>query len=374
MSPPAPNKRLLSLDVFRGATIAAMILVNNPVDWDYAYSQLRHANWNGWTFTDMIFPFFLFIIGVSGTFSLTRRKERGETDTYLLFQITRRSVILFALGLVLTSFPHYQFSNIRIPGVLQRIALCYFFTAWISLKSSVRMQACWTVALLLVYSLMLEFIPVPGVGGGVLEVGKDFASYIDSILLKNHLWSNETPWDPEGIVSTIPAIASTLFGTLTGHWLRSSRTMERKVFGMLVSGLCLIALGRFFGLWLPINKGLWTSSYSIFMAGWALVCFTLFYWVIDLKGYNRWSKGLAIYGMNPIAAYTLSILLDKLLRGIRWKDPDGHYVRLKFYLFDHVFSPVAGPRDASLLYSISFVLVVFVVVYIMYRKRWFLKI
>jgi predicted acyltransferase len=374
MSTQTTNIRLLSLDVFRGATIAAMILVNNPVDWDYAYSQLRHATWNGWTFTDMIFPFFLFIIGISMTFSLERRREKGDTDGKLMLQIARRTFVLFALGVVLTNFPRLDLSNIRIPGVLQRIALCYFFAALIFLKSGLRGQVSWTIGLLASYWLMLILIPVPGFGAGMLEPGKNLPTYIDSILLKNHLWSNLTSWDPEGIGSTIPAIASTLFGVLTGHWLRSENPMERKTVWMLVVGLMLLALGWISSIWLPINKGLWTSSYSVFMAGWAVVIFALLYWLVDVKGYERWSRPFAIYGKNAITAYILSVALDGLMTHIRLRGPTGRHVKLKMYIFDHFFITIAGPKGDSLLYSITFVLVIFAIVWIMHKKRWFLKI
>jgi predicted acyltransferase len=374
MSTQTTQGRLLSLDVFRGATIASMILVNNPVDWDYAYSQLRHASWNGWTFTDMIFPFFLFIIGVSLTFSFEHRRQKGDTDAKLMLQVARRTLVLFVLGVVLTNFPRFDPSNFRIPGVLQRIALCYFFAALIFLKSGFRGQVFWTIGLLTSYWLMLILIPVPGIGPGVLEPGKNLPTYIDSILLRNHLWSNYVPWDPEGIGSTIPAIASTLFGVLAGHWLRSEYSMETKTSRMLAVGLMLLAFGWISSFWLPINKGLWTSSYSIFMAGWALVCFAVLYWIVDVKGYERWSKPFAIYGKNAIAAYILSIALDGLMTHIRLKGPTGRHVKLKMYAFDHFFIKLGGPNGDSLLYSISFVLVIFAIVWIMYRKRWFLKI
>ncbi|MHC1744788.1 MAG: acyltransferase family protein [Syntrophobacteraceae bacterium] len=373
MSTPAVHNRLRSLDVFRGATIAAMILVNNPVDWDYAYSQLRHATWNGWTFTDMIFPFFLFIIGVSITLSLESRKKIGNSNARLMLRIAKRAVVLFVLGIALTNFPRFDLSNFRIPGVLQRIALCYLFAALIYLQSGFRGQVCWTIGLLTGYWMMLVIIPVPGVGAGVLEPGKSLPTYIDSVILGNHLWSNYIPWDPEGIGSTIPAIASTLFGVLAGHCLRSPSSMEMKTFRMLTSGLLLLLLGWTFSFWLPINKGLWTSSYSVFMAGWALICFAVLYWLVDVQGHDRWSQPFAIYGKNALAAYILSVVLDGLLTQIRVRAPTGRSVRLKMFIFDHFFR-VTGPKGDSLLYSITFVLVIFFIVWALYRKRVFLKI
>jgi predicted acyltransferase len=369
------QERLLSLDVFRGATIAAMILVDNPVDWDYPYSQMRHASWNGWTLTDMIFPFFLFIVGISTSLSIASGLEKGKSQTRLMFQIAKRTVILFVLGLLLTNFPHYhQLAYIRIFGVLQRIALCYFFAALIRLKTGIHAQILCTALLLFCYWIMMAFVPVPGIGAGVLEPGQNFATYIDSLVLKNHLWSNYPPWDPEGIGTTIPAVASTLFGVLTGHWLRTQHSGDSRAMGMMIAGLFLLALGQILDSWIPINKNLWSSSYSIFMAGWALICFALCHWIVDVKHYTKWSKGLAIFGMNPIAAYTLSILLDGLLMIIRWQGPDRHGIRLKFFVFDHFFALFAGPRIGSFLYSIGFMMVIFLCVWIMYRKRWFLKV
>ncbi len=373
MSTPAVHSRLQSLDVFRGATIAAMILVNNPVDWDYAYAQLRHATWNGWTFTDMIFPFFLFIIGISMTFSFERRKQLGDSNGKLMLQVARRTVVLFALGVFLTNFPRFDLSTLRIPGVLQRIALCYLFAALIFLKTGVRGQVCWTIGLLAGYWLMLVCVPVPGVGAGVLEPGKSLPTYIDSLLLGSHLWSIYVPYDPEGVGSTIPAIASTLFGVLAGRCLRSEFSMESKTLQMLGAGLVLLLVGWTLSHWLPINKGLWTSSYSVFMAGWAFACFAILYWVVDVKGYERWSKPFAIYGKNAIAAYTLSVLLNALMTHVRLRSPTGRHVRLKMYVFDH-FLRLTGPKGDSLIYSIAFVLVIFAIVWVLYRKRLFLKI
>lgn len=369
---PLPGGRLLSLDVFRGAAIAAMILVNNPVDWDYAYSQLRHASWNGWTLTDMIFPFFLFITGVSLTFSSERRRAAGDTDARVLKQIARRAVILFTLGILLTNLTRLDWSQLRIPGVLQRIALCYFLAALIALKSGIRGLVLWTSGLLAAYWVMLTAVPVPGVGPGVLEPGKSLPTYIDSLLLGDHLWSPYLPWDPEGPASTIPAVSSTLFGVLTAQWLRSPPPMEAKPAPMLAAGLALSALGQVMALWIPINKGLWTPSYATFMGGWAMVCLGLLYGLIDVKGCERWSRPLAILGRNAIAAYILSVVLDALLTGIRLTGPTGRPVRLKIVVFDQFYARLAGPRVSSLLYALSFVLVIFAVVWLMHRKRWFL--
>ena len=277
------RNRLCSLDAFRGLTIAAMILVNCPGTYGSVYPQLRHAEWNGWTFTDTIFPAFLFIMGVSMVFSFAGRKQNGAINSRLQFQIVKRTLILFALGLFINDFPVFHLSTIRVPGVLQRIALCYFFTSLIILKSSVRGQVCWLIGLLSSYWLMMRFVPVPEIGTGVLEPGRNFAAYIDSLFLDGHMWMHYETWDPEGLLSTIPAIGTTLFGVLAAHWLRSDLPGGRKVIGLFLAGVVLFALGWVLGGWFPINKSIWTSTFSIFMAGIASIGLALFYWIIDLQ-------------------------------------------------------------------------------------------
>ena len=222
------HDRMVSLDAFRGAAIAAMILVNNPGRWSKAYPALRHAQWNGWTLADCVFPLFLFIVGVAVVFSLAKHKESTDHDTKTVLRILRRTGILFGLGLLLNGFPEYDLSDLRIPGVLQRIAICYLAASLIILKTRIITQAWIVVGLLVSYWLMLEFIPVPGVGAGILEPGKNLPSYVDGLLLQGHLWYNIRPYDPEGLLSTIPAISTTLLGVLTGHWLRSSSLAGRQ--------------------------------------------------------------------------------------------------------------------------------------------------
>ncbi len=266
--PSAPKGRLASLDAFRGFTIALMILVNSPGDPAAVYSNLSHVDWNGWTFADSVFPSFLFIVGVSIVFSFARQKEKGIRNSAFMVRLLRRTIILFALGLFINLFPAFHLSTIRIPGVLQRIALCYFFASLIVLKADLRGRILWLIGLLASYWLMMRFIPVPGIGAGVLEPGQNFAAWVDSHFLSGHMWSYyDGEWDPEGIVSTIPAIATTLFGVLTGQWLRSSLPERRKVAGMVCAGVVLLIAGYILDRWLPINKSIWTSTFSIFMAG-----------------------------------------------------------------------------------------------------------
>ena len=375
--------RLLSLDAFRGATIAGMILVNNPGSWSEIYPQLRHAAWNGWTFTDWIFPFFLWIVGVAMTFSFAKRVEAGDSKGGLMLHVLRRAVIIFGLGLFLTGFPFglalghkFSWETIRIPGVLQRIAVCYLIASSIFLVTKVRGQVIWTVCLLTGYWLLMKLVNVPGFGAGVLEPTGNLCWYIDSKYLAGHTWTGAPVpgFDPEGIVSTLPAIATTLFGVLTGQWLRSKRSPEEKTAWMFVVGNAMLLLGAILDIWLPINKNLWTTSYSVFMAGWALVCLSMFYWLIDAKGYRRWATPLVIYGMNAIAVFVLSGLVGKLLYLIKWTTASGATVTVKSFVYDSCFVPFFSPINASLFSAIAFVLVMFIVGWVMWLKGWFVKI
>ncbi len=359
------KNRLVSLDVFRGAAIAAMILVNNAgAD---AYIQLKHSPWHGWTFTDTIFPFFLWIIGVAMVFSFKKRLEQGVDKRTLFLHILRRSLILFALCLFLNGFPDFTISTIRIPGVLQRIAVCYFFAGTLFLQTKLRGQILWTTGLLLGYWAVLKLVPVPGFGAGVLEQEGNLAQYIDLGLLKGHMLYAR--WDPEGIISTIGAVVTVLFGILTGQVLVSRNDPAKKIVWMLAAGAGLVLAGLIMNVWLPINKNLWTSSYAVFMAGLALILFSLFYFAIDLKGYKKWSRPFAIYGMNAITVYIVSVLITKTLMII---DLGG--VSLWDVIYTNVYLHFVNPANASLLFALTHVFLLYVVSYAMYRQKLFIKI
>jgi len=373
--PVALKGRLTSLDAFRGFTIALMILVNSPGDPGAVYAPLTHVVWNGWTFADTVFPSFLFIVGVSLVFSFARQEEKGTPNSAYMVRLLRRTIILFALGLFLNSFPSFQLSTIRIPGVLQRIALCYFFASLIVLNAGLRGRILWLVGLLASYWLMIRFIPVPGIGAGVLEPGKNFAAWVDSLFLSGHMWSYYGgAWDPEGIVSTIPAIATTLFGVLTGQWLRSSLPERRKIAGMVCAGLFLLIAGCILDRWLPINKSIWTSTFSIFMAGVALVCLAFFHWSIDIADFSRWAKPLIILGLNPITVYVLSEVLDTILRILNVPMSKGQVINCQTYMFKSLCVPIAKSETASLIYGVLTLLSMYLVAWIMWRKRLFIKI
>jgi predicted acyltransferase len=378
-----PSDRLLSLDAFRGATVAGMILVNNPGTWGALYPQLEHARWNGWTFTDLIFPFFLWIVGVAIHFAFTRRMQKGAAKKKLFLHALQRSLIIFGLGLFLSGFPfgllfghHFLFATIRIPGVLQRIAVCYLAASAIWLWSGLRTQILWVVGLFSAYWVAFKLIPVPGYGAGVLEPMGNLPWYIDSHVLAGHTWSGAPVpgFDPEGIMSSLPAIGTTLLGVLTGRWLLTNTTKEEKTAWMFVAGNVLLLLGAVLDMWMPINKNLWTPTFSIFMCGWALVCLAVFYWLIDVKGYIRWSRPFQMYGVNAIAVFVLSGLVARLLGLIKLVQPDGSLVSLQQWLFHTLFLPLGSPVNASLLYAIGFNLVMFTVVWGLWVKKIIIKV
>lgn len=383
MSSSPDSKRLTSLDVFRGATIAGMNLVNNPGDWGNIYAPFKHASWHGWTYTDTIFPFFLWIVGVAMTLSFAKRMERGDDRGKLFKHVAIRSAVIFAVGLFLSGFPfglafghHFSFSEIRIPGVLQRIAVCYLVTSLIYLTTGIAGQIRWAVSLLAVYWLAMKLIPVPGFGPALWEPTGNLCWYIDSNLLAGHTWSGAPVpgFDPEGIFSTLPAIATTLFGLLTGHFLRANLEREERTAWMFTGGCFVLLVGLVMDNWLPINKNLWTSSYAVFMAGLALICFACCHWLIDIKGHKTWSKPFEVYGLNALAMFILAGLIGRLTAVIKWPQEDGTIISLKAFYYKNLFLSWADPMAASFLHSLFFVTVLYGVAHVMYKKHWFVKI
>ena len=373
--PAATKGRLASLDAFRGFTIASMILVNSSGDTGAVYSPLSHADWNGWTFADTVFPSFLFIVGVSLVFSFAKQEEKGISNSAFMVRILKRTIILFALGLFINIFSEFSLSDVRIPGVLQRIALCYFFASLIVLKAGLRGCILWLIGLLASYWLMMRLIPIPGIGAGVLEPGQNFAAWVDSHFLSGHMWSYYCgEWDPEGIASTIPAIATTLFGVLTGQWLKSSLPERRKVTGMVCAGLVLLIAGYILDRWLPINKNIWTSTFSIFMAGVALVCLAFFHWLIDIADFSRWAKPFIILGLNPITVYVLSQVSDTTLWVLNPVMSFAHGINYELYLCKSFHTSIVKPETVALLHPLLIILFMYLIAWIMWRKRLFIKI
>jgi predicted acyltransferase len=365
--------RLVSLDVFRGITIAGMVLVNNPGTWEHIYWPLEHAQWHGWTPTDFVFPFFLFIVGVAITLAFGSRVESGSTsDLYL--KIVKRSLIIFGIGLFLNALPYFGLSELRIPGVLQRIAACYFFASILFLTTKRRTQVAITIALLLGYWLLVKVIPAPGFTAGDLTKEGSLPSFIDRVVFGKHVWAQAKVYDPEGLLSTIPALATTLIGVLTGSWLRSKRSGYEKVAGLFVAGAICVAIGWAWNSFFPINKALWTSSYVLFTGGLALQFLALCYWMIDIKGYRRWARPFEIFGLNAIALYVVADLIAVLLEVIHISGPDGAKISLGSWVFEKLFASWASPVNASLAFAVTFVLVCLGLMWILYRRKIFIKI
>lgn len=384
-----PN-RLVSLDAFRGFTIAAMLLVNNPGDWSQLYSQLAHAKWNGWTFTDWIFPFFLFISGVSMSLSLGRLSAAGADKGALLRKLSARAGVVFLIGLALNLYPYFNLETVRIPGVLQRIAVCTLLAGPIVVYFSWRQQCAWIFGLFAVYSVLMLLVPVPDANGvvaaGALEPGRDFGAYIDRQLLNGHLWVSSKTWDPEGLVSTLPALCSLLFGVLCGRYLfhdvGQSTTKVEKTVWLLLTGLGGLWLGSILDVtFMPINKSLWTVSYCIFMTGWSLIVFGAFYWLLDASPSAAlrdragvWMRPFVIYGMNALFIFALSGVIAKTLGWIKFAQEDGGLRSLKAVLYEPVKALGMAPVDASLVFALLFNVCMFFIAWFMWHKRWFVKV
>ena len=280
MSTKSTSKRLISLDFFRGVTIIGMILVNTPGSWNYVYAPLQHAEWNGITPTDFVFPFFIFIVGVSIVLAYTKYLEKGKDRGDMVPKIIRRSLTIFALGIFLNLFPEFDLSNIRIPGVLQRIAIVFFACALLFLYTSKKTQWWIGGGLLVGYWLVIAFIPHPELGLSLSEPGLNIAAWVDSTLIPGTLYQGT--WDPEGILSTLPAIASGISGMIAGHLIVSGRSRERIVIGLMVGGLLAFAAGNVWDWFFPINKNLWTSSYVLYTSGLASMTLGACYYWIDV--------------------------------------------------------------------------------------------
>lgn len=365
-------ERVVSLDVFRGITIAGMILVNNPGSWSSIYPALKHAEWHGWTPTDFIFPFFLFIVGVAITLSFKNRLAKGATKKELVSHIFRRGVIIFGLGMFLHLFPYFNFSTVRIPGVLQRIAVVYLFASMMYLFFSIRVQVIISIIILIFYWLAMTVIPVPNYGAGNLTPDGNLAAYIDRLIFSGHMW--KTNWDPEGLLSTFPAIVTTMLGIFTGLWLGKDKEKYKITTGMFVAGYVLIVLGVIWDMGFPINKYIWTSSYVLFMGGMALNFLAFCYYVIEIKNIKWWTQPFLVFGMNAIASFFLSSLFAKILNIIKVTDLHDESISLKGYIFKNFFEPYFAPLNASLFFAICYVVLWYLIMLIFYKKRIFIKV
>jgi predicted acyltransferase len=400
-SPRPPRERLLSLDVFRGMTIAGMLLVNNPGSWGAIYPPLEHAAWNGWTPTDLIFPFFLFIVGITTHLSLEARRARGDDEDALLRQVIRRGLLIFLAGFLVNGFPFFTWGAVdaianpsfiervvdrlyhwRIMGVLQRIGLAYMFAALLSFKTTLKQQVAIIATLLFGYWFAMTLVPVPPNGFLGIDVlnspPETLAAYFDRLLLDwgkygNHLWVSSLTWDPEGPFSTIPAIGTVMLGIICGRWIKSPRPLSERLAGMFAVGSIAMMLGLMWHWSFPINKSLWTSSYVLFTAGMAAVALATCMWIIDEHGVTRWTKPFVVYGMNPIVAFVGSGVAARLIYSIIKVESNGRPIALETWIYQTFYASWLEPRNASLLFAITFVLVWLAILWVLYRRRIFVK-
>jgi len=393
------RERLLSLDVFRGITVAGMLLVNDPGTWSAIFPPLEHAEWHGWTPTDLIFPFFLFIVGITTHLSMAARRARGDDDSALIKQILRRGAIIYLLGLAMALFPFFQWGNIqslpnasawdrilyriehvRLLGVLPRIAIVYVCAALITLKTNLRQQIIIIATLLFGYWFAMTLIPVPGENeiGALLLHTKDrnLAAYFDRLILTtNHTWTGSVTFDPEGPLSTLPAIATAMLGVIAGTWIaRKDKSLLERISGLFAAGSLGMVAGLMWNWSFPINKSLWTSSYVVFTAGMALVTLATIMWLVDYNNIKGWTKPFVVFGVNPIVAFVGSGVFARLIYTL-WKvDYNGKTTSIQDAIYQSVFLPWLPPRVASLAFAITFVLFWYAILLVLYRRKIILKV
>jgi len=383
-----PKQRLLSLDFFRGLTVASMILVNNPGSWSHIYAPLEHAEWNGCTPTDLIFPFFLWIVGVSIAFAMGSNKADPSTHQKTIIKAIKRGITLYLLGFFLAIFGKIMaviidgkslaeaFQTVRLLGVLQRIGIVFTISSIIFLRVSNKGIFKLFIAILAIYWALMTFVPVPGIGYANLEKETNLAAWIDrGILTEAHTWASSKTWDPEGVLSTLPAIATCLFGILVGVWLRNKEVDQpTKVAWLFTSGLAAVILGLLWDLQFPINKALWTSSYVLYAGGLASIGLALCYWLIDVQGYKRITTPFVVYGVNAITVFFLAGLMPRVLNLIKLSNADGTKSALLEKVYTTFYTPFFSPINASLLWAITYVLGFYILLYFMYKKNIIIKV
>jgi predicted acyltransferase len=399
VAPTSARERLLSLDVFRGLTIAGMLLVNDPGTWSAIFPPLEHAEWNGWTPTDLIFPFFLFIVGITTHLSLSARRARGDDDSALIRQILRRGIVIYLLGFAMAMFPFYQWGTIqglpnpsawdrilyriehvRLLGVLPRIAIVYICAGLLTLKTTLKQQIIIIAALLFGYWFAMTLIPVPGENeiGALLLHTKDrnLAAYLDRLILgTNHIWTGSVTYDPEGPMSTIPAIGTAMLGVIAGRWIAlKERSLLERINGLFAAGSIAMVVGLMWNWSFPINKNLWTSSYVVFTAGMACVALATIMWIVDYLNVKWWTKPLVVFGVNPIVAFVGSGVMARLIYTLWRVNYQGRSVSLVEAIYQSVFLPWLPPRVASLAFALSFVLLWYGILLILYRRKIILKV
>lgn len=358
--------RLTSLDAMRGFTIAAMILVNFPGAGSHAYSPLHHAEWNGLTPTDLIFPFFLFIVGVSIALAYTRRMDQGTPKKEIYRKIIIRSLKIYAVGMILNLIPDFNFVDLRWTGVLHRIAIVFFVCAFLFLKTNWKTQAWIGAAILVAYWLAMTLIPTPGVGQVMLEPGVNLAAWMDSLFLPGKKWQGT--WDPEGLLSTFPAIVTGISGLLVGRLFLSNLAPNLKANYMMSLGFLAVALGYLWGLDFPINKNLWSSSFVLVTSGLAVLVLGAFYFLVDILGKRKGTSVGLIFGANAISVYVIADLLSLIFYRMKWGDGS-----LNQHFVTGLTSAGFQPEMAGGLYSLLFVAINFIPAYILYKNKIFIK-
>ena len=399
--PRRARERLLSLDVFRGLTVAGMLLVNNPGTWDAIYPPFEHAPWHGWTPTDLIFPFFLFIVGITTHLSLTERGLRGDDDVMLMRQIVRRAALIYLFGFAMALFPFFTWNairghpdasmldrivdrlqHVRIMGVLARIAVAYLVGALLAFRAPTRRVIVTLVVILYAYWLALVLLPVPGTGAvtGIPIVGEidvpalTLQGWLDRLIFgRNHIWGGSVTYDPEGILSSLGAIASVLCGVLAGRWIATERALSERLVGLFGAGALAAVAGLMWDWSLPINKNLWTSSYVLFTAGMGAMTLATCMWVIEVLHVRWWTKPFLIFGMNPIVAFVGSGVMARCIYTVFTASYHGRRVPVQSIIFQSAFASWLPPRDASLLFALVFVLLWLGILSVLHRKQWFLK-
>jgi predicted acyltransferase len=404
-SPMAPaRERLLSLDVFRGITVAGMLLVNDPGTWDAIYPPLEHAKWNGWTPTDLVFPFFLFIVGITTCLSLGARRARGDTESAIRAQIIKRGALIFLFGFLINGFPYFTWGHVagvadpsllqrmgdrllhwRFLGVLQRIGIAYMVAALLTLRTTVRQQIVTLAALLFGYWIVMTVLPVPGEGtiGALLldEPTRTMAAWVDRVVLDwsrvglgNHLWGSSVTWDPEGVLSTVAAIGTVMLGNLAGRWIGERRPLSERLAGLSAVGALAMMVGLMWHWSFPINKSLWTSSYVLFSAGMAALALATVMWIVDFNRVRTFTKPFVVYGTNPIVAFVGSAVMARCIYSIFKVNYHGARIPLQQGIFRTLFASWLSPINASLAFAVAFVLLWYGVLYLLHRRGIILKV
>ena len=400
----APRERLLSLDVFRGMTVAGMLLVNNPGDWGAIYHPLEHAAWHGWTPTDRVFPFFLFIVGITTHLSLGARRARGDTDDAIRAQIIRRGALIFLFGFLINGFPYFTWGDVagvadptlgqriadrllhwRVMGVLQRIGIAYVVAALVTYRTTVRRQVQIIASLLFGYWFVMTVLPVPGEGtiGALLldQPSRTMAAWVDRLVLDwsrfglgNHLWGSTLTWDPEGVLSTVPAIGSVMLGNLAGRWLGERRPLTERLAGLSsAAGIAMMA-GLMWHWVFPINKSIWTSSYVLFTAGVAALALSVVMWIVDFNRVRRFTAPFVVYGINPIVAFVGSAVMARCIYSIFKVTFDGERISLQQGIYRTLFASWLSPMNASLAFALAFVAFWYGVLLLLHRRGIVLKV